>query len=342
MLRIIGQPQVCLALAFLTCLAGCGTTRRSDTARTATEQMLLSDAVDRAISRIDFGLLSGHDVYLDPTYIGQAVDKDYITSTLRQHMLACGCVIKDKKDDAELVVEVRTGVIGTDRHDLMFGVPSTTVALGALSPVPGTPTMVPEIALSKRTDQMGVAKIGVFAYERESGRPVWQSGSDVVASRARDTWVLGTGPFQRGSIYEGTKFAGEDLSVPLLSNLRRDKRAPVRVARERVFNPNPLASKDNKSFEEKKAKDEGTFRSAEQLATNGKRGDGAESSPSSERSASGNFAERASFQQPANTHAAPASTSAPSNQRSQFDPVWAPTPLEQRSENRETDRRWPS
>jgi Family of unknown function (DUF6655) len=223
-------------------LIGCGTTRRTDTSRTATEQLLLSDAIDRSVSRIDFGLLSGRDVYLDTTYLGSAVDKDYMVSTLRQHMLSCGCVLSDKKEEAQIVVEVRAGVVGTDRHDLLFGTPATTVSLGALSPFPGTPTMFPEIALAKRTDQMGVAKIGVFAYERSTGSPIWQSGSDVVASKARDLWVFGTGPFQRGNVYGGTKFAGDDLRVPLVSS-NGDKQPPVRVARERVFNPDAQTKK---------------------------------------------------------------------------------------------------
>jgi hypothetical protein len=198
--------RVLCALALF--CAGCGTTRRTDTSRTATEQLLLADAIDRSVSRIDFGLLAGREIYLDNSYLGSAVDKEYITSTLRQHMLACGCVLKDKKDEADFVVEVRAVAVGTDRHDLLFGTPSTSVSLGAFSPVPGAPpAQVPEIALAKRTDQIGVAKIAVFAYERATGVPVWQSGSDVVASKARDLWVFGTGPYQRGNIYDGTKFA---------------------------------------------------------------------------------------------------------------------------------------
>jgi hypothetical protein len=156
------ELRILCALAVL--CAGCGTTRRTDTSRTATEQLLLADAIDRSVSRIDFGLLAGKQIYLDNTYLGSAVDKEYITSTLRQHMLACGCVLKDKKDEADFVVEVRAGAVGTDRHDLLFGTPSTSVSLGAFSPVPGaTPAQVPEIALAKRTDQIGVGKLAVFA-----------------------------------------------------------------------------------------------------------------------------------------------------------------------------------
>jgi hypothetical protein len=74
---------------------------------------------------------------------------------------------------------------------------------------------IPEIALSKRTSQQAVCKIAVFAYDRMSGRPVWQSGNRKVASSAKDTWLLGTGPFQRGNIYDGTSFAGEKIKSPL-------------------------------------------------------------------------------------------------------------------------------
>ena len=69
----------------------------------------------------------------------------------------------------------------------------------------------------KRTNQQGVCKIAVFAYDRMSGRPVWQSGNRKVASRAKDIWVMGAGPFQRGTIYDGTAFAGERFAVPLVA-----------------------------------------------------------------------------------------------------------------------------
>jgi hypothetical protein len=54
--------------------------------------------------------------------------------------------------------------------------------------------------------------------------------------------VFGTGPFQRGNVYGGTKFAGDDLRVPLVSS-NNDKQPPVRVARERVFNPDALSKR---------------------------------------------------------------------------------------------------
>ena len=212
--------------------SGCGTTKWSDSPRTATEQLLISDAVDRAISEIDFTALADRNVYLDTRYIVTALDQNYVVSTLRQHMLASGCIIKDKAEDADFVVEVRSGSLGTNRQDLLFGVPATNLPTAGLLPMGSA--AIPEIALMKRTNQQAVCKIAVFAYDRMSGRPVWQSGNRKIASRAKDSWFMGAGPFQKGTIYDGTAFAGEKFAVPLFKN-KKSIVAQSSVGKERLF-----------------------------------------------------------------------------------------------------------
>jgi len=221
-------------------VAGCGTTRWSDTSRTATEQMLISDAVDRAISQIDFSVLEGQNVFLDARFIFGSVDDRYIISTLRQHMLATGCVLKDRPEDADYVAEVRTGAVGTNRNDLLLGTPATQLPSVGATPVSGA--AIPEIALFKRTSQQGVCKIAVFAYDRTSGQPVWQSGTRRVDSKSRDVWLFGAGPFQSGSIYDGTKLSGEKFRVPMTASSSEktadttpDKGSRVWVAQEIRF-----------------------------------------------------------------------------------------------------------
>ena len=84
--------------------------------------------------------------------------------------------------------------------------------------VPGQPTQIPEIPFARKTDQNGFAKILVFAYNRQSGLPVWQSGAVLSLSTAQDTWLFGAGPFQRGTIRQGMEFAGQKLPpLPLPS-----------------------------------------------------------------------------------------------------------------------------
>jgi len=221
------RNHCCLFAALLLgSLLGCGTTRWSDSARTATEQLLLSDALDRAVSRLDFRAMAGRTVFLETSPLKGIVDSEYLISSVRQHALASGCILRTKAEEADYVLEIRAGAVGTDRHDLLFGIPATTLPGSTLIGT-GTTTQVPEIPFIKRTDQQAVAKIAVFAYNRQTGRPVWQSGIVPVESSAKALWVLGSGPFRRGKIYDGTRFAGDKLSIPMIKPGQGDTRADL-------------------------------------------------------------------------------------------------------------------
>jgi hypothetical protein len=221
---------VVVILLLLGTWVGCGTSKWTDTQRTATEQLLISDAMDRAVSELDFRSLAGKKVYIDSTPLKNATDAPYLVSTVRQHMLASGCILKDKMEDADYVVEARAGSTGTDHHDLLFGVPQTTVPspvlFGGTAVAPAT---IPEVPLAKRMDQRAVVKIALFAYNRQTGRPVWQSGLVITESKAKHLWVFGTGPFQRGTIYNGTSFAGDRVKIPLIDP-EHDTEAGVKLS----------------------------------------------------------------------------------------------------------------
>ena len=206
-------------------LCGCGTTRSSNTARTATEQLLISDAIDRTVQQVNFKVLEGEAVYFDERHMLEVVDKAYLISSFRQHLLASGCILKEKREDATFIIEPRVGAVGTDNHDWLVGIPAINVPQVPLAPT--LPAAIPEIPFAKRRDQRGVAKVAVFAYRRETGEPVWQSGMAISESEANDIWVLGAGPFKRGTIYEEKSFASgriapkvEDLdSAPRVANI---------------------------------------------------------------------------------------------------------------------------
>ncbi len=209
-------------------ITGCGTIRK----QRATEQLLLSDAVDRSVANIDFSPLAYQSVYLDTRFIqfknDSAVSTNYVISALRQQMVVAGCLLQDDILKADYVVEARIGTLGSDGHDMHYGIPASNTLNAAASVVAGSPPLpiLPEISLARKTEEMAAAKIAVFAYHRETRMPVWQSGTSLARSEATATWILGAGPFQRGSIYEGTQFAGNPL---------RRKKGDTLTSRERVF-----------------------------------------------------------------------------------------------------------
>lgn len=217
-----GCGIVCLLFACLLTTSGCGTTKSV----IATEQLLMSDAVDSTISKLDFRPLTGYKVFLDTTYMASAgkpipgvpmqanlVTSDYVISSLRQQLTAAGCQLVDSKETADIICEARCGALGTDGHNVIYGIPATNIFGGAsalLANAPNLPT-IPEISFAKKDVKSAAAKIAVFAYDRETREPLWQSGVAQAGSNAKDTWFLGIGPIQQGTIYRGARFAGRRI-----------------------------------------------------------------------------------------------------------------------------------
>jgi len=234
-------PRVRFIALLICCLvaAGCGSTKQ----HTVTEQLLSSDAVDRAVGQIDFTVLRGRKVYLDTSYVQPVknigfVNDRYIVSSLRQQMAAAGCQLQDAANDAEVIVEPRIGALGTDSHEVVYGIPSNNLLSSVASIAPNAPAVpvLPEISIAKKNEYMGAAKIAVFAYERESRDPLWQSGIAQAESNARDVWLLGAGPFQNGTIYDRTHFAGSEIELPLVyENRHREQRAEIGFEQAHVF-----------------------------------------------------------------------------------------------------------
>ena len=171
-------------------LVGCASTKTSNTARTATEQLLISNAVDQALDKIDFRAFSGHTVFLDDRYV-DCIDKQYVISSVRHRILHQGAVLVGKPEDAEVLVEMRTGVVGTDIADSFLGIPEVTV--------PGMLTL-PEVRVLTRQVQTGTAKLGIVAVDAKTKEVLGEGGMTLARSDTNNWFIAGIGPFTTGSI----------------------------------------------------------------------------------------------------------------------------------------------
>jgi hypothetical protein len=236
-----GRPKnapcgVTLLLAILATLAGfsssiigCGRI----ISQKATDQLIAGDAVDRTVSQIDFRILTGKKVFLDTQFINKTVPgvgfvtSEYMVSSVRQKMMCDGCLLQEKIDEADFVVEMRIGALGADGHEVIYGIPANNYLTIAASVVPTAPQAaaaipsMPELSVGKKDDQMAAAKIALFAYNRRTREPIWQSGISESRSNVADRWYMGAGPFHKGNIY-GTKkqpdaglFGSPDEDEPL-------------------------------------------------------------------------------------------------------------------------------
>jgi hypothetical protein len=206
------NPWFALVVVLSVSLLGCGRI----ISQKATDQLIAGDAVDRTVSQIDFRILMGKKVFLDTQYINKAipgvgfVTSEYMISSVRQKMMCDGCLLQEKTDEADFVVEMRIGALGADGHEVIYGVPPNNYLTIAASVVPTAPQAaasipsMPELSVGKKDDQMAAAKIALFAYNRRTREPIWQSGINESRSMVADRWYFGAGPFHKGNIY-GTK-----------------------------------------------------------------------------------------------------------------------------------------
>ena len=202
-----GLPWVLLAIALFVFTAGCGTARTTDSTRTATEQLLISDAVDRALEKMSFQQLSGYSVFLDTQRVEGVADKDYVIGAVREKLAAEGAALRAERSEADVIVELFVGALGTNRYEWFMGIPQVTLPPGALPTIP----FLPELPVVKEIKQQGVAKIEAFAYDAETGMFIAHSGSQRSGTNNKSVYFLGLGPFESGTVTDRIKLAGSPL-----------------------------------------------------------------------------------------------------------------------------------
>lgn len=179
-----------ILVAALAGLGGCATVKQSDTARTGIEQLLISSAVDRSLDQVDYSQIAGASVYLKTDYL-DCVDKNYIIVGLHSRLLANDCTLADKPDTADVVLEVASGGVGTDRTDLTIGTPE--VPLGLMG-------SVPKLTVFERKRAMGTAKIRLVGIDTASKDVVLSNDYSLARSDHQYWSALGAGPVMSGSV----------------------------------------------------------------------------------------------------------------------------------------------
>lgn len=154
-------------VSLLTILSGCTTNIQSNPARTATEEMLLSTASDRAAAKLAPYVPKYATVFIDSTNF-EGTDSKYAIASIRSHLLQRGIHLVDDKKNATTIIEIRAGALSTDRKTFMIGIPSFNIPV----PMASAPLTFPQVALYGYEEQKGVAKFAFAGYNAKTGRVV--------------------------------------------------------------------------------------------------------------------------------------------------------------------------
>lgn len=182
-----------LALGAVAFAGGCTTVTVTEPPETATEQLLITTAIDNAVANMNIEIPAGTRIFVDTSYF-DGVGRDqkvlfpkYAMAAIRENLLRSGALLVPDRQTADMIVEARTGGQSVDHNSLFVGIPSISV------PIPPsfvTPVTTPELALFKRDRQTGVAKLAIVAYRPGTGVYVSSSGPSYGSSNHTETTIL--------------------------------------------------------------------------------------------------------------------------------------------------------
>jgi len=166
-----------LGLTAVLALAGCTTVRSTEPNQTATEQLLITTAIDHAAAELKPAIPTGSKVFVDPQYFDAVGDSapypKYAMGAVRDELLQEGAHLVADRKSADIVVEPRSGAQSIDHDTFLIGIPKFSIPI----PLSGGFDF-PEIALFKRDRQTGVAKLAVTAYDAKDGALETSAGPD--------------------------------------------------------------------------------------------------------------------------------------------------------------------
>ncbi|MGP8198603.1 MAG: DUF6655 family protein [Limisphaerales bacterium] len=174
MTRVWRDGKIPLGAAVLAAalLAGGGCTQTILTApqRSATEQLLLSTAADRAITSTNFSMFRGKKVFLDASNF-DSYDSKYAIGSIRDALSRAGALLVRNETNSDIVIEARSGALSIDAASTLVGMPSAGVPV----PLAGA-VSIPELAFYTSEKQYSLAKLALLAYETHGGKHVYSSG----------------------------------------------------------------------------------------------------------------------------------------------------------------------
>ena len=204
------KPGLIIAVALaLATPPGCGTVKTSGTSRTATEQLLLTNAWNPPETRSNSGRSAAcRSISTRPTCPPSIKAGSSPASTRRCWNKACCSGRRPtRRNGSSNRVSACTaptnrtgcwawqGQLPADRHRHAVG-----------DGAGNAPHRRNKTRKAWRSSAL-------FAYDRSSGRLVWQSGTMMSVATAKDVTVFGVGPIRSGTIRDGTDLAG--IKIPL-------------------------------------------------------------------------------------------------------------------------------
>ncbi|GMV66668.1 MAG: hypothetical protein KJ050_03530 [Candidatus Omnitrophica bacterium] len=199
-------------LAALICtlfLAGCSTISSQISGRTATEQYLVTEAIQRAIDNVRWSRLSGQRIKLEIVGV-QETEHKFIRSALEKELASHGSRVVDTTRQADVRMTAMVRAVGTDIWVSNFGIPLLVTAH------PEVPSNVGGISLYNSNLQEGYCRMDFFGTHPLTDQVLWRIPVVHGDSYFKTTTFLGLfGPYKSSDIFPERKLIRPKGYVPI-------------------------------------------------------------------------------------------------------------------------------
>jgi len=153
---------LCLSVVLVWLLSACSSTQKiTNSARTATEQLLITEAVMRSLPKQpDSPLPIPKSAIIKLDLTGISADKDIVRGIILRWLGQYGYTVQDEKATHRINIIVEA--LGTELGTTFFGIPPIQASL--------IPISLPELSFYKADNQTGYARFHLDIFELPSGR----------------------------------------------------------------------------------------------------------------------------------------------------------------------------
>jgi len=184
-MRVRAALSIGILAVSLLAVAGCASTVETYPSRTATEQLLVARAADRAVDGLTLPLPTGAKIYVDDTYF-RAENSTYAVSAVRNALSVAGFALTNDRNAADAVFELRVGALSLEQMRRVVGLPDMRLPINESLNV----VSIPELSVYSRRDRVGVAEFTGFLYNAKTGAPLGAVAPMIGEYRIRSHKVL--------------------------------------------------------------------------------------------------------------------------------------------------------
>ena len=176
--------RAAIALSLLA-LGACASTVETYPSRSATEQLLVARAADRAVDGLTLPLPAGAKIFVDDNYF-RAENSPYAVSAIRNALSVAGFALTGDRNAADAVFELRVGALSLEQMRRVVGLPDMRLPINESLNV----VSIPELSVYSRRDRVGVAEFTGFLYDAKTGAPLGAVAPMIGEYRIRSHKVL--------------------------------------------------------------------------------------------------------------------------------------------------------